>query len=475
MARGSRAQHELYSPERPTAVVLSGTGVDGAYHAGVLEALHEAGVKIDLVAGRGVGALAAVLFALDGAAALWDARGFWRRPVKRAAYGLTWPYRAVGLALAVAAGLVASPLVLLLAAVAVWPLSLVAGWTGLDLTPTLAVRYATWLGWVFQPDHLAGWIARLVLLVATVLLGALAVGAAVTAARAPRRHRGHLAWRLLGAPVDSARFAVVAMSALWDLLRGGATLARPRATDLSLRLSELLVSGAGQPGHRDLLLTVHDLDARRDLVFGMIGGEAGRRLFPGATGPAARRAEAFDLTGLAKAAIIDVVSGALTLADLSDPHPVAFPADSYWRGEVHRLADRPASLSRLLEEAAAAGMEQAIIVTASPDAGGPHELRPARLDPRGRAGEWLAAQEAAAVRDAARYAQAHFHAVFVIRPTHNALTPLDLAGADDARSDRRATPADLVTRGHEDAHRLFIEPALGAAGERVGEESRGRS
>ena len=57
MARGSRAQHELYSPERPTAVVLSGTGVDGAYHAGVLEALQEAGVKIDLVGGRGVGAL----------------------------------------------------------------------------------------------------------------------------------------------------------------------------------------------------------------------------------------------------------------------------------------------------------------------------------------------------------------------------------------------------------------------------------
>ena len=62
------------------------------------------------------------------------------------------------------------------------------------------------------------------------------------------------------------------MSALWDLLRGGAALARPRAAELSVRLSELLVSGAGQPGHRDLLLSVHDLDARRDLVFGMIGG-----------------------------------------------------------------------------------------------------------------------------------------------------------------------------------------------------------
>lgn len=475
MARGTRAQHELYSPERPTAVILSGTGVDGAYHAGVLEALTEAGVKLDLAAGRGVGALAATLFALDGAAALWDARGLWRRPAAPRAYGLTWPYRALGLALVAIAGLVASPLVLLLVAVAIWPVSLVAGWSGLDGTPPLAMRYAEWLGWVFAPDHLAAWVARLVLMVAAVLVAALAIGAAVAAIRAPRRQRGHVLWRLLGAPVDSARFAGMAMSALWDLLRGGAALSRPRAAELSLRLSELLVSGAGQPGHRDLLLTVHDLDARRDLVFGMIAGEAGRRTFPGATGPSGRRAEAFDLAGPARAALIDVLSGTLTLAHLSDPHPLAFPADSVWRGEVHRLADRPAALSRLLEEAAAAGVEQAIIVTAAPDVGAAHELRPARLDARGRAGEWLVSQETAAVRDAIRYAQAHFHAVFVIRPSHNALTPLDLSGADDVASDRRATPAELVTRGHEDAHRLFIAPALGAAGERVGEEPRGRS
>lgn len=475
MARGTRAQHDLYSPERPTAVILSGTGVDGAYHAGVLEALTEAGVKIDLAAGRGVGALAATLFALDGAAALWSPAGLWRRALPAPAYGLTRPYRAVGAALVAIAALVANPLVFLLGAVAVWPISLIAAWTGLDGTPSLAVRYTTWLGWLFAPEHLPAWTARLVLVVAAVLVIALAIGAAVSALRAPRRHRGHLLWRLLGAPVDSARFAATAMSALWDLLRGGAALARPRAADLSVRLSELLVSGAGQPGHRDLLLTVHDLDARRDLVFGMIGGESGRRLFPGVTGPAGRRAEAFDLADAGKASLIDVLSGALTLAELSEPHALGFPVDSVWRGEVHRLADRPAALSRLLEEAAAAGIEQAIIVTASAEVSGPHDLRPARLDPRGRAGEWLAAQETAAVRDAVRYAQAHFHAVFVIRPAHNALTPLDLTGADDLSSDRRATPAELVTRGHDDAHRLFIAPALGAAGERVGEETRGRA
>ena len=37
-----------YSPHVRTALVLTGTGTAGAYHAGVLRALHEAGVKIDL-------------------------------------------------------------------------------------------------------------------------------------------------------------------------------------------------------------------------------------------------------------------------------------------------------------------------------------------------------------------------------------------------------------------------------------------
>src|SRR3989441_7246373 len=46
---------EPYSPQRRTALVLTGTGTAGAYHAGVLRALHEAGVKLDIVAGRGIG------------------------------------------------------------------------------------------------------------------------------------------------------------------------------------------------------------------------------------------------------------------------------------------------------------------------------------------------------------------------------------------------------------------------------------
>ena len=59
----------LYSTRLRTAVVLTGSGTAGAYHAGVLRALHEAGVRIDLVAGRGMGAVSALFAAVDGGAA----------------------------------------------------------------------------------------------------------------------------------------------------------------------------------------------------------------------------------------------------------------------------------------------------------------------------------------------------------------------------------------------------------------------
>src|SRR5262252_1417521 len=54
-----------YSPKRRTALVLSGAGTSGAYHAGVLKALDECGVKIDLVVGSGVGTIAAALLLLS--------------------------------------------------------------------------------------------------------------------------------------------------------------------------------------------------------------------------------------------------------------------------------------------------------------------------------------------------------------------------------------------------------------------------
>src|SRR5437870_10995567 len=77
---------EPYSPQLRTALVLTGTGTAGAYHAGALRALHEAGVKLDIVAGRGIGVVGAMFAAIDGAARLWEDKGFWKVKGVRSLY-----------------------------------------------------------------------------------------------------------------------------------------------------------------------------------------------------------------------------------------------------------------------------------------------------------------------------------------------------------------------------------------------------
>ena len=66
-----------YSPKRRTALVFTGSGTTGAYHAGVLKALDESGVKIDVVVGSGVGTVAAAYAAVMGGPRLYGSGGFW--------------------------------------------------------------------------------------------------------------------------------------------------------------------------------------------------------------------------------------------------------------------------------------------------------------------------------------------------------------------------------------------------------------
>jgi hypothetical protein len=465
---------EQYSPERRTALVLTGTGADGAYHAGVLRALHEAGIKVDLVCGRGIGAVSAMLVAVDGASRLWDQKGLWRaRPIAQL-YRWRWPIRVLFALLAALAGILASPLVFLVVAIVAYPLSLLFGMAGLDSGANVMRRYLELLAGAFAPGALPTWLPRLITFVVITGLIALTAGSVLAWRRSPlrRRSRGPLAWAILGAPLEGASAADHFTTGLWDLLRGGTALKTPHSEDLSRRFSELLNENLSQPGFSELLLTVHDLDARRDLVFGLVREPYRRTLFPPPGGGSVRRAEAFDLAGLARDHLVDVIRAAVSVPGLTEPALARFAPDSYWRGEVHRLIDRPASLGRLLEEAAAAGAEQVILVSASPEPPGPHELARPRLDPLGRISEHASSMEAAAVRDAARHVQHRFRALYQIRPSYNPVGAFDLEGAYDARSDRRHPLSELMERGYEDAYRDFIEPVVAVSGENLRTEVR---
>jgi hypothetical protein len=461
----------LYSTRLRTALVLAGSGTAGAYHAGVLRALHEAGVRIDLVAGRGMGAVSAMFAAIDGSARLWEPSGIWKSHAVTRLYEWRRGLRIATVALLAAGAVLLFPLLLLALAVLVglagFALTLVGlTETGSAVTGGFAERLGSW----FSPGALPLAVPRLVLLgvlVAAVTVAARLAGQA--ARRGPRRRmtRG-LLWGLIGHPLTSVPTVDTFASQLWSLIRGAAPLQRPRHAELGKKYIELLADNLGQPGFRELLIVVHDLDARQDLVAAFLRDQHRPRFFGRLLGVGTARAgEALDLAGVAREHAIDVMSAALTLPVATEPHLITFASEGPWRGETHRLCDRPGALTRVFEELASAGAEQVIVLAATPRVARPHELSAGRGDVRGHAGEQLAAFEAAGLRDVLEQFAGRFAGLYLIRPEHNPVGPFDFAGVYDERSDRRYTIPELVDRGYEDAYRQFIDPVIGASGERI--------
>jgi hypothetical protein len=300
-----------------------------------------------------------------------------------------------------------------------------------------------------------------------VILLVLAIGG-VLAGRAigSRRAERGWWWRIVAAPFDAHiardRFA----EAIWELIRGAAPVTRPSVAAVGRRYAEVLSENLGQPGFRELVVVTTDLDARRDVVASLLA-EPYRQSFLAPRPGRDRRSEVLDLAGVSRDHVIDVVCAGLTPSQLCDPHLMTFAPDSFWRGETHRLCDRPGSLERLLEEVAEAGATQVIIVTAIAPAAAPHRLRAPRLDLAGRFGEFQTAAESCALRDALEAVGPRFDSVYVIQPTHNAIGPFDLSGAYDEASARRQDLSELMERAYEDAYRQFIEPVIGASGEQL--------
>jgi hypothetical protein len=426
---GKRERFRAYSPERRTALVLCGTGAHGAYHAGVLRALQEAGVKLDLFAGHGVGAGGAALGAIAGGARLWEANGVWRSPRVARLYSWTPLARAVT-AIAVVI-------------VAVFMSALVA----------VALGFAVPRLWV------------IVFLAALALIG---IAAVIMRRRTPirRRTEGAWWWHIAGAPMQADGARELFATTIWELIRGVAPVERPSRIALGRRYSEVLQENLGQPGFGDVILVATDLDARRDVVAALLREPFRAEYFAPRPGRD-RRTEVLDLTGVGRDHALDLVAGAVTPPVIADPELVTFAADSFWRGETHRVCDRAGAVNRLLEEVAAAGATQAIVVSAVAPAAAPHQLRATRIDIRGRLGEYQLAAEATALRDALEMARLRFDSVYVVCPAHNPLGPFDLAGAYDEASDRRQDLHELMERAYEDAYRQFIEPVVGASGDHL--------
>lgn len=444
--------------------MFTGTGTAGAYHAGVLRALHEAGVRVDLVAGRGMGVMAALFAAVDLAPKLWDERGVWR-DARRVAhlYRWRWPWRVLAATLAAMALSLLVPLGALLVVGFTYPIALVLQLVAGAQGAALARRLQGWAALVQDPAWFGVWVPRLVTLCLIVgLIAVVTLRLREQRRTASRASREGPWWRALGAPLDGAFVARWIRGTFWRQIRGAASIAEPTASELGRRYAELLGDNLGQPGYRELMIVAHDVDARRDLVFALLAEPHRRTFFGAAVGEVdARLAELVDLAGVGSRHVSDAIAAAVAVPLATEPHLMTHAVEGFWRGEAHHVHDRPAAIVRLLEELSAAGVEQVLLVSADPSLGGPHALRPAALSPRARFGEWIATAETASVRDATTALFDRFSGLFQIRPHHNPLGPFDFGGVYDVHSDRRFDLRELMARGYEDTYRQFIDPIVG--------------
>jgi hypothetical protein len=459
-----------YSPRLRTGVVLCGVGTAGAYHAGVWRALTESGVKVDVLAAHGAGVPTALCAAIDGGARLWDAAGPWTGARIRRAY--TWrPALRIAATGLLAAGIIlAAPLLVLVWAALVYAASLLAALVNLpDASAWLVGFYQRSIELLFNPPLIPTIVPRAMMLAVLVVAGVV-VAAGVRAAaaeRSRRRLRGAWWWRLLGSPLDSTEPAAVFVETLWALVRGASNAPAPVPAEIGRRFADILADNFGQPGFCEVVLAVHDVDARRDLVGALLPPDRLAAFTSRREGAGPREAECVDLGTAQRDLVVEFLVGAQRLPLASAPHVVRFAADGYWRGEEHRICDRPELAVRLIDELAGLGVEQVVLVGAAPVGAMPHGMRMRAVDLRGRAGEAIRSIETAVLQDAWAAASTRFSGVFVVRPDHNAIGPFDFAGSYDEASDRRRTMPELLQQGYQDAYRQFIEPVV-ASGERLG-------
>jgi hypothetical protein len=271
------------------------------------------------------------------------------------------------------------------------------------------------------------------------------------------RDRGRWWARVIGAPWSVEPGLRHFRAHLWQLFRGPATAKEPEPSELSRRYVELLFENLGQPGFRELIIAVLDVDTRADLVFAAIGETRRRTFFQ------RNRGDLVDLSGVGRGQVFDALAAALSVPVLTEPHVIAFSPESYWKGEAHRTCDRVPAVARLLEELAAAGVEQVIVVCPDADRSAPHRLAKPTGSLRSRVAEQLAAEETTVVRDAVAAHKKRFKGLFQIQPLHNPISPLDFDGTYDERSDRFQSVVELMDRGYEDAYRQFVEPVVGGS------------
>jgi hypothetical protein len=189
-------------------------------------------------------------------------------------------------------------------------------------------------------------IPRLIVFCLLVAIGVLRPGSRSDAWRAPARRRvKHGAiWRLLGAPLSNAVVLNRAIAELWNLIRGAAAIAPPRAAGSRAALHRAAGREPRQPGSASCC------SSRTTWTRGATCCSRCWRAIPAAVlqpAPAAdggRAAEAFDLAGVGREHVIDALAASLCVPIATDPHLCGFRRRAVAGPRPPSLRDRPGGL-----------------------------------------------------------------------------------------------------------------------------------
>jgi hypothetical protein len=463
-----------YSPKRRTALVFTGSGTTGAYHAGVLKALDESGVKIDVVVGSGVGTVAAAYAAVMGGPRLYGSGGFWQGTAWSSFYRVRPVVRVALALLGVSFAMFALPLLGGLLIGLLFPLVLIAD----RIRPGVAgsVIDRLWMA----PDALSG--AYLAAQAVPVFALALLAAVVVTALSLRDRRRLLEAFEsLLDARPGLSRLR----RGLWEIARGAALSGSPpSAAELGRRYATLLAENLGEPGFRELVLRAADLDRGDALTFVLLGEREDPELRP--RPPDGGLEKVVDLRAPGHAALFfDAVATGLLCPMALPLQRVSFPKGGVHGGETHRLTDATFVPGTGISEALAVGAEQVIVVAGVPETATPPARRRgphARLDATVRALERQAVRELGEAERLNRIVSTLGHRgadgrgawqdpangrmyrevdLWVIRPERRALGPMEFDGAQDPATEVVQTTDDLLEQGWRDAYRQFVEPVVG--------------
>ena len=133
-----------------------------------------------------------------------------------------------------------------------------------------------------------------------------------------------------------------AVAELWNLIRGAAAIAPPARAGSRPALHR----AAGREPRPAGIPRAAARRARHGRAARRAVRAARRRpppalLRPRAADGGTRQAEAFDLAGVGREHVMDALAANLAMPVATDPHLLRFPVEGPWRGETHRLCDRP--------------------------------------------------------------------------------------------------------------------------------------